>query len=281
VLDGLFEADSDGRVKFREAVGLAAQEMAAVQAQVRRRVLRWFVRRGSLEAADRRQMQRWDHSGGFSVDAAVRIEGWDRDGLERLVRYCARPPFALERLEASGADRLVYHLSKPGPDGRTDLTLTPLELIDRLAALIPPPRLHRHRYHGVLAPNAPLRAAVTALARESAATPDQPAVAEPLAGEGHWRSPARYLWAMLIARIYETFPLSCPQCGTEMRLIAFVTDTASVTRILAHIGEPTRPPVLSPARDPPAGETFDQSTVFDPLAPAPEPAFEFDQTVTW
>ena len=92
-------------------------------------------------------MQRWAHNGGFSVDAVVRIEGWDRDGLERLIRYCARPPFALERLETSGAVRLIYHLPKPGPDRRTELTLTSGELIDRLAALIPPPRLHRHRYH--------------------------------------------------------------------------------------------------------------------------------------
>jgi len=67
-----------------------------------------------------------------------------------------------------------------------------------------------------------------------------------------------------------------------MRIIAFVTDTASVTRILAHIGEPTKAPVLSPARDPPAwDEAFDQTPVFDPLAAAPEPTFEFDQTVTW
>ena len=42
--------------------------------------------------------------------------------------------------------------------------LTPLELIDKVAALAPPPRVQRHRYYGVLAPNAPLRAAVTALA---------------------------------------------------------------------------------------------------------------------
>ncbi len=101
----------------------------------------------------------------------------------------------------AGADRLVYHLPKPGPDGRTDLTLTPLELIDRLAALIPPPRLHRHRYHGVLAPNAPLRAAVTALARDTAAIPDQPAAVESVGGEGQRRSAARYLWPMLLARI--------------------------------------------------------------------------------
>ena len=49
--------------------------------------------------------------------------------------------------------------------GGFSLLLAPLELIERLAALIPPPRRHRHRYSGVLAPNAPLRAAVTALAR--------------------------------------------------------------------------------------------------------------------
>ena len=66
-----------------------------------------------------------------------------------------------------------------------------------------------------------------------------------------------------------------------MRIISFVTDTASVTRILEHIGEPTRAPVLSPARGPPTWDTFDQTSVFDPLAAAPEPAFEFDQTVTW
>ena len=67
---------------------------------------------------------------------------------------CARPPFALERLEQVRDDQLVYRLPRPQPDGRSELRLTPLELIERLAALISPPRLHRHRYHGVLAPNA-------------------------------------------------------------------------------------------------------------------------------
>ena len=106
-------------------------------------------------------MECWHHGGGFSLDAAVRIEGTDRAGLERLLRYCARQPFALERLEQVGDDQLVYRFPKPQPDGRTELRLTPLELLERLAALIPPPRLHRHHYHGV-APNSPQRAQVTA-----------------------------------------------------------------------------------------------------------------------
>ena len=96
-----------------------------------------------------------------------RIEADDRAKLCRLLRYCARPPFAVERLEDIDTHPLIYHLPKPSPDGCTELLLSPLELIQRLAALIPPTRAHRHRYHGVLAPNATLRAPVTALAREA------------------------------------------------------------------------------------------------------------------
>jgi hypothetical protein len=47
------------------------------------------------------------HGGGFSVDAGVRIEAAGRAGLERLLRYCARLPFAMDRLKQRGAD-LVY-----------------------------------------------------------------------------------------------------------------------------------------------------------------------------
>ena len=87
-------------------------------------------------------MLAWANSG-FSLDVSVCIAGPDRAGLERLLRYCARPPFALERIEQVSEDRIVYRLPEPQRDGRTALSLTPLELIDHLAALIPPPRLHR------------------------------------------------------------------------------------------------------------------------------------------
>ena len=120
--------------------------------------------------------------------------------MERLLRYCARPPFALERLAQVGEDQLVYRFAKPLPDGRTELRLTPLELIERLAALIPPPRLHRHRYHGVLAPNAPLRVQVTAWAR-----PPSPPLPAAHPAQHPECSPARYLWALLLARLSRDF----------------------------------------------------------------------------
>jgi hypothetical protein len=86
----------------------------------------------------------------------------------------------MDRLRKEGA-ALVYRCAKqhsePTGDKRgakvDELHLTPLELIERIAALVPSPRTHRRRYFGVLAPNSPLRAAVTALA-----TPEQPTAAQ-------------------------------------------------------------------------------------------------------
>ncbi|MFG1691684.1 transposase, partial [Gemmatimonadota bacterium] len=72
--------------------------MERLQHTVRKRVLRHFSRHGLLEPHDADDMLSWGHGGGFSLDGSVRIEATDRTGLERLIRYCARPPFALERL---------------------------------------------------------------------------------------------------------------------------------------------------------------------------------------
>ena len=242
VVEGVFEADGAGSVRFHETRGIGPDTIAEIQAQVRHRLLSVLARRGVLEREDAEAMGAWDHGGGFSVDASVRIEADDRLGLERLLRYCARPAFARERLREIDAEHLVYESVKPRAGGSVSLMLTPLELSERLAALIPPPRRHRHRYYGVLAPNAPLRSAVTALAGAGAAAPGArtPVVAAaaaaaaptaPSAMPEQQRSPffrraARYAWAVLLARIYEIFPLRCPKCGAEMRIIAFIITEA-------------------------------------------------------
>jgi hypothetical protein len=148
---------------------------------------------------------------------------------------------------------------------------------EEAAALIPPPRLHRHRYHGVLAPNSPQRAQVSALARQSA--PSMPNAAD--ASPAPARSPARYLWAVLLARIYEILPLRCGLCGAQMRLIAFVTDPPALTTILAHLGEPTTPPEVAHARGPPLWEPAPEPLANRDESPAPVPEFVFDQRVSW
>lgn len=139
VVDGVFDAEAVGGVIFHPATELDARASVMVQASVRQRLLRTLARRGLLEPDEAQAMAVWEHGGGFSVDASVRIEADDRVGLERLLRYCARPAFALERLREIDPEHLVYESAKPGPGGSVSLILTPMELLERLAALIPHP----------------------------------------------------------------------------------------------------------------------------------------------
>ena len=83
VVDGVFEADGAGGVRFHEARGIGPETIAAIQAQVRHRLLSVLARRGVLEREDAEAMGTWDHGGGFSLDASVRREADDRLGLGR------------------------------------------------------------------------------------------------------------------------------------------------------------------------------------------------------
>jgi len=323
VVDGLFErveceagqdpASPTTRLRLHEATALSPQLQERLQHTIRSRVLRHFRRHGFLEPNEAEDMLTWDHGGGFSLDASVRIEATDRTGLERLIRYCARPPFALDRLHLVGerSDQILYVLPGPDPAGRTALRLSAPEFLDRLAKVLPPPRIHRHRYHGVFAPNAPLRSLVTGRAHQDNAlaaqnsVPDSPrpdpvpSVANsPEPQPPNTASSRPSPWASLLARIYEVFPLICPACGASLTFIAFLTDPVPITRILAHIGEPTSPPLIHPARGPPQTEfdmglggvdaeevpqvtppdDLDQSPTFDPAEPEPIPDDPFDQT---
>ena len=258
--DGVFawageeSVDGDAReVEFFEATGLTDRDVEALTETIRRRVLRYLVRQDLLDDGDAEEMLQWQGHGGFSVHADTRVEAWDRLALERLVRYCARPTFSLQRLHRLDDETLIYKLPRPDHRGRTEIVLTPEELLQRLADLLPPPRVHRHRYYGCFAPNAAMRSAVTATAgpdQEFADRLDDAADKMGLTGEeGPRRTNAR--WAMLIARIYEAMPLLCPRCGSPMAIISFITDPDVVTRILDHLGEPTSAPEPAPARSPP------------------------------
>lgn len=88
---------------------------------------------------------------------------------------CARPVFSGERLGMVG-DKLCYSLPKPTADGQTIMVLKPRELLHKLAQLIPPPRRHRHHYHGVLASNSPLRTQMATNANKRIIPENIPAV---------------------------------------------------------------------------------------------------------
>jgi len=111
-------ADGQTLAFVRANVDVAAM-VARVQARVRRRVLAAQCRHGVLREEDANGMATWDHGGGFWVDASVGIVADDRPALARLLRYCARPCWASERLtQADDGERLIYLFDKPRPDGK-------------------------------------------------------------------------------------------------------------------------------------------------------------------
>ena len=285
MLDGVVAQGRQGLVFRGARVDEACVER--VQAGVRQRVLGLFERRGLLSSETVAVMQGWGHKGGFSVHAGERVAAQDSAGRERLLRYCARPMFAGERLVWAGDGAQVrYRLPwaalqghRSGMQGAIELQLSASEFLDRIALLIPPPRKHRHRYFGVLAPNSPWRAQVTAQAGRKLAAgskPPRPKAADADSGAPRSGHPARYLWAQLLARIYGVFALKCSGCGGRVRLIGFITEPATVRQVLEYVGEPTTAPAIAPARSPPVEVNAQQ--LIAPEAVEAIPELEFDQT---
>ena len=175
-------------------------------------------------------------SSGFSLHAAVRCGADDCQALEQLCRYITRPALANERVQTNAAGQVVLKLKTAWRDGTTHLVMSPLEFMQRLAALVPRPRLHLIRFgvrvtslrevsgpalrdHGVLAPNAKLRAQVVPQEPEP---PTQAAPrAECEANCAHHR-PVRLSWAKLLKRGFELDLEHCPNCGGELKIIAAI-----------------------------------------------------------
>ena len=118
---------------------------------------------------------------GFSLHANVAVHADDRPRLERLLRYCARPPIAMERLERLAEGRLLYRFKRPWRDGTTHVVYEPLELLAKIVRLVPAPRAHLVRYSGVLAPASQWRSWIVPSAEDSAAdTADVTEVSSPI-----------------------------------------------------------------------------------------------------
>ena len=107
----------------------------------------------------------------FSLHAGIVANASQRDKLEHLARYVARPPVATERLSLTEGGLVRCALKTPYRDGTTHVIFEPEDFMARLAALVPKPRGHLTRYHGVFAPASPDRSRVVPRTRLAAASP--------------------------------------------------------------------------------------------------------------
>jgi len=172
---------------------------------------------------------------GFSLHADVAVPARRRDRLEHLVRSLVRPPLALTRLTESSGGQRLSQFRRPWRDGSTALLLDPLELLERLAALVPPPRRPLLAYHGVLAPRARWRAAIVARP-----TPDD------TSADAGARSRGRWTWARLLRRVFAIQVLVCERCGGPRRILGAVTEPHAVRRLLGALGLAAEPPPARP-----------------------------------
>jgi hypothetical protein len=172
-------------------------------------------------------------SSGFSLHAGVAAKAGEREKLEHVARYVSRPPIAMERLALTEHGQVRYTLKTPYRDGTTHVIFEPEDFIARLAALVPKPRAHLTRYHGVFAPSSRLRVQVVprGQAGKAALGTDQtgktPAAVE---------RPRSMTWAQRLKRVFAIEIETCRRCGGKLRVIASIEEPAVIERILDHLG---------------------------------------------
>lgn len=167
---------------------------------------------------------------------------------------------------------------RPGKEGfPQELEWSPLQFMERFAAIIPPPRKHLVRYYGALGPRSGLRRALTAAVKAQATCEELEAgfAAQGLlaAAQGVARAAreaagkAARTWAACIRRVFEVDPVLCEGCGGEMKLVAVILRDSEIDRVLDHLGLPRGFPTTRPARAPPLplGREVD-GCQFDPRA---------------
>ena len=180
---------------------------------------------------------------GFSINAAVGCESHERSKLERVCRYMARPPIAEERLSVDGDGLVVYEFKRPFSDGTTHVLFKPHDFIARLAALVPRPRAHLVRYHGLFAPNARHRHLIVTSNTSASSTEPSENTREP--------PTVPMTWMARLKRVFGIELSTCPKCGGKLRVIGEVTEPNTIARILEHVEvrqrhdrDPRAPPVL-------------------------------------
>lgn len=127
-----------------------------------------------------------------------------------------------------------------------------MELRERLVALVPRTRIHLTRYHGVLGPHYKHRKQIVPKPPELKLAQDNQ-TEEPQQLELKKKN---IPWARLLARVFNIDVETCIKCAGRMKIIAAIEDPKVIRKILEHMGIPTKPPTLHPARGPPKYESF-------------------------
>jgi Putative transposase/Transposase zinc-binding domain len=156
---------------------------------------------------------------GFSLHAGVAARAHEREKLERLCRYIARPAVSEKRLSLLSNGKVRYELKTPYRDGTTHVIFEPLDFIARLVALVPKPRVNLTRFHGVFAPNSAHRAQVTPAKRGKG---NKARMADAVEDTTPAERRAAMTWAQRLKRVFNIDIETCNSCGGPVKIIACI-----------------------------------------------------------
>jgi hypothetical protein len=253
---GYFQDDAEAAVpeeEMTEVELLPELQAASVQSRIAlgERKGQRVRRLGALEWADFQPELKGPlcaATQGFSLHAEVYCAPWEREKLEKLCRYIARPAIAEERLQMRPSGDILLRLKTPYSDGTSHLLFSGLEFVEKLAALVPPPRIHLTRFFGCLAPHAKIRSAIVPKKEEVS---EPPAAGLESETSGAPKKSRRIGWAELLARVFQIDMKHCPACSSEnFKPVAAILETSVIRKILTHLKLPDKPPDIAPARLP-------------------------------
>jgi hypothetical protein len=172
---------------------------------------------------------------GFSLHCNTSTNTHARDRLEKLIEYIARGPLSNERLEITDDGKVKLQLKTAWRDGTSHLLLSPHEFLEKLAAIIPPPKSHLVRWGGVFAANSPFR-------KKIVLKPEKKKGFDFQDGE---KKRVNKSWSLMLARVFKLDVLKCV-CGGDLTPLGSVQDPDEVRRYLKHTNIDYDPPSRGP-----------------------------------
>ena len=183
---------------------------------------------------------------GFSLHAGVSCKSHERKKREHICRYISRPSLSEERLSVNAHGQVIYKLKTPYQNGTTHIVLSPLDFLSRLSSLVPRPRVHLTRFHGVFAPHFKYRSLITpkqiSSKRSSSAEKEE---------KKEIRKSYSMGWAKRLKKVFGIDIQICSRCGGKVKIISAIEGAQLIQRILTHLGEDYKIPKLYPPRGPP------------------------------
>jgi len=167
----------------------------------------------------------WKNTG-FSVDNSVTVYPSDQQGLERLARYLLRSPVSLQRLHFLPETQQVIYQANKGHDQDATEIIDPMDFVARVLMQVPEPNKHSIHYFGIYSNRVKQKPNKDSSSPDASPNEESPAISN---------SNLRRRWADLIRRVYQTDPLLCPNCGSLMRIISFITQQKVIHKILDHL----------------------------------------------